>query len=119
MFRETLQEIVERTDGSLAGILMDQQGTRIESYARADAGFDIDEVGVEYGVLLGSIRKATEQLSAGVTEEVAIGTDRMTTVLRTLGNDYYVALALRPDANLGKGRFMLRLAVPKLLAELT
>jgi predicted regulator of Ras-like GTPase activity (Roadblock/LC7/MglB family) len=118
MFHEALRDIVESTDGSLAGILMDSQGARIDSYARPGAGFDIDEVGVEYGVLLGSIRKATEQLAAGVTQEVAIGTDKMITLIRTLGESYYLALALRPDGNFGKGRFMMRTAAPKLMAEL-
>jgi predicted regulator of Ras-like GTPase activity (Roadblock/LC7/MglB family) len=118
MFHETLREIVENTDGSLAGILMDSQGARIDGYARPDAGFDIDEVGVEYGVLLGSIRKATQQLAAGTTQEVAIGTDKMITLIRTLGESYYLALALRPDGNYGKGRFLMRSAAPKLMAEL-
>ena len=37
MFHEALRDIVENTDGSLAGILMDAQGSRIDSYARLRA----------------------------------------------------------------------------------
>jgi predicted regulator of Ras-like GTPase activity (Roadblock/LC7/MglB family) len=119
MFQETLRDIVEQTEGSLAGILMDHQGARIESYARPEAGFDIDAIGVEYGVLLGSIRNATQQLQAGATQEVAIGTDKMITLIRTLGDQYYLALAIRPEGNFGKGRYMMRTAAPKLMAELS
>jgi len=119
MFKETLREIVEKTEGSLAGVVMDSAGVAIESFAREDAGFDIDAVGIEYGVLLGSIRKATEQLEAGLTQEVAIGTDKMLTLIRTLGESYYLALTLRPDGNYGKGRFLMRCALPKLMAELS
>jgi predicted regulator of Ras-like GTPase activity (Roadblock/LC7/MglB family) len=119
MFRETLQQIVDSTEGSLAGVVMDSAGVAIDTYARPDAGFDIDTIGVEYGVLLGSIRRATESLEAGSTQEVAIGAEKVFTIIRTLGESYYVALALRPDGNLGKGRYLLRIASPRLLAELS
>ena len=79
---------------------------------------DITTVGIEFGVVLGSIKRAAESLEAGTTCEVAIGTDKMVTLIRTLGETYFLAVALRPDGNLGKGRFLMRTAAPKLLAEL-
>ena len=118
MFKEALRDIVERTDGGIAGLLMDSSGIAIESYARENAPFDITVIGVEYGVLLGSIRKASEMLEAGTANEVAISTDKMITIIRTLGNDYFLALAITPEGNFGKGRYMMRIALPKLLAEL-
>ena len=42
----------------------------------------------------------------------------MITLIRTLNDTYFLALAMRPDGNLGKGRYMMRTAAPKLLAEL-
>ena len=42
----------------------------------------------------------------------------MITLIRTLGDTYFLALAIKPDGNLGKGRFLMRTAAPKLLAEL-
>src|SRR4051812_46389853 len=116
MFKETLREIVDGTEGSLAGVVMDSAGGGIDTDGRENPGFDIDAIGIEYGILLGSIRRATQSLEAGTTQEVAIGTDRMVTIIRTLGESYYLALALRPDGNLGKGRYMMRLAIPKLMA---
>jgi predicted regulator of Ras-like GTPase activity (Roadblock/LC7/MglB family) len=118
MFKEALRDIVERTDGGIAGLLMDSSGIAIESYARENAPFDITVIGVEYGVLLGSIRKASEMLEAGTANEVAISTDKMITIIRTLGTDYFLALAITPEGNFGKGRYMMRIALPKLLAEL-
>jgi len=32
--------------------------------------------------------------------------------------DYFVVLALRPDGNYGKGRYALRIAAPRIRAEL-
>jgi predicted regulator of Ras-like GTPase activity (Roadblock/LC7/MglB family) len=118
MFRETLREIVEKTEGAVAGIIMDSEGIAVESYARPDAPFDITTIGIEFGVVLGSIKRAAESLDAGNAREIAIGTDKMIAIIRTLGDTYFLALALRPDGNFGKGRFLMRSVAPKLLAEL-
>jgi predicted regulator of Ras-like GTPase activity (Roadblock/LC7/MglB family) len=118
MFREALREIVDKTDGGVAGLIMDSEGIAVETYALEDAPFDITTVGIEFGVVLGSIKRAAEQLEAGEAREVAIGTDKMTTLIRTLGDSYFLAVAIRPDGNFGKGRYLMRAAAPKLLAEL-
>jgi predicted regulator of Ras-like GTPase activity (Roadblock/LC7/MglB family) len=118
MFKEALREIVDRTEGGIAGLLMDASGIAVESYSRDGAQFDITTIGVEYGVLLGSIKRAAEMLEAGAANEVAISTDRMITIIRTLGSEYFLALAMTPEGNFGKGRFLMRTAAPKLLAEL-
>jgi predicted regulator of Ras-like GTPase activity (Roadblock/LC7/MglB family) len=118
MFQEALREIVDRTEGGVAGLIMDSEGIPVESYARDGAPFDITTIGIEFGVVLSSIKRAAESLEAGKAQEVAIGTDKMVTLMRTLGDGYFLAIALRPDGNLGKGRFLMRTAAPKLLAEL-
>ncbi len=119
MFQDALRDIVERTDGGIASLIMDSEGIAVESYARDDAPFDINTVGIEFGVVLGSIKRAAESLEAGRAHEVAIGTDKMITLIRTLGDTYFLAVAIKPDGNLGKGRFLMRTAAPKLIAELT
>jgi predicted regulator of Ras-like GTPase activity (Roadblock/LC7/MglB family) len=118
MFREALREIVDKTEGGVAGLIMDSEGIPVESYARDGAPFDITTIGIEFGVVLSSIKRAAESLEAGKATEVAIGTDKMVTLMRTLGDGYFLAIAMKPDGNLGKGRFLMRTAAPKLLAEL-
>jgi predicted regulator of Ras-like GTPase activity (Roadblock/LC7/MglB family) len=118
MFQQTLREIVDSTDGGVAGLIMDSEGIAVDSYARDDAPFDITTVGIEFGVVLGSIKRAADSLEAGKTREIAIGTEKMITIIRTLNETYFLALALRPDGNLGKGRYLMRTAAPKLIAEL-
>jgi predicted regulator of Ras-like GTPase activity (Roadblock/LC7/MglB family) len=118
MFKEALRDIVERTDGGIAGLLMDSAGNAVETYSRDGASLDISAVGVEFGVVLGSIKKAAEMLEAGDARELAIGTDKIMTLIRPLGDGYILALAMSPDGNFGKGRYLMRTAVPKLLAEL-
>ncbi|HLK37137.1 MAG TPA: hypothetical protein VKU41_10335 [Polyangiaceae bacterium] len=118
MFQDALREIVDKTEGGVAGLIMDSEGIAVDTYARDGAPFDITTVGIEFGVVLGSIKRAADQLEAGKTCEVAIGTDKIVTLIRTLGETYFLAVAIRPDGNLGKGRYLMRTAAPKLLAEL-
>jgi predicted regulator of Ras-like GTPase activity (Roadblock/LC7/MglB family) len=118
MFQDALRGMVEGTEGGVAGLIMDNEGIAVDSYARGDAPFDITTVGIEFGVVLGSIKRAAESLEAGQAREVAIGTEKMTTLIRTINDTYFLALAILPDGNLGKGRFLMRTVVPKLLVEL-
>jgi predicted regulator of Ras-like GTPase activity (Roadblock/LC7/MglB family) len=118
MFQDALREIVDKTEGGVASLIMDSEGIAVESYARAGAPFDITTIGIEFGVVLGSIKRATESLEAGKPSEVAIGTDKMITIIRTLGETYFLALAMQPDGNFGKGRFLMRTVAPRLIAEL-
>jgi predicted regulator of Ras-like GTPase activity (Roadblock/LC7/MglB family) len=119
MFKEALQDMVDKTDGGIAGLLMDSSGIALESYSRDDAPFDINTIGIEFSVVIGSIKRATESLEAGSTHEVAIGTDKMITLIRMLSDTYFLALAMKPEGNFGKGRYLMRTAAPKLLAELS
>ena len=71
MFQAALREIVDHVEGGVAGLIMDSEGIAVDSYARADAPFDINVVGIEFGVVLGSIKRAAESLEAGKAHEVA------------------------------------------------
>jgi predicted regulator of Ras-like GTPase activity (Roadblock/LC7/MglB family) len=118
MFREALRDLVEKTDGGIAGLVMDNEGIALESYSRDGTPFDINTIGIEFGVVLGSIKRAAESLDAGAAREVAIATDKFTTVIRTLSDQYFLALAVKPEGNVGKARYLVRTVAPKLTAEL-
>lgn len=118
MFREAIQRVVEGVDGGLAGMLVDFEGIPVESYSRQDAGFDIEAVGAEASVLVKSIQRATEMLEAGDTKEVSIRSEKMVTLIRVLNESYFLAVTLKPEGNLGKARYLLRVSAPALLDEL-
>lgn len=118
MFKEALQSVVDGTDGGIAGLLMDFEGIPLESYAKPGAVLDIETVGAEVSVVVKGIQRATEMLDAGATREVSFKSDKMITLIRVVNEGYFVALTLTPDANLGKGRYLLRLLAPKLAEEL-
>ena len=118
MFKEQLQAIVDGSDGGIASLLMDSSGIALESYSKDDAPFDFNMVGIEFSVVVNSIKRATEMLEAGVAREVAVNTERMTTIIRMLSSEYFLALTIKPEGNLGKARYLMRTAAPKILAEL-
>ncbi|MGC4089767.1 MAG: roadblock/LC7 domain-containing protein [Polyangiaceae bacterium] len=118
MFKEALQSVVDGTDGGLAGLLMDFEGIPVETYSKPNAVFDIEQVGAEISVVVKAIQRASEMLDAGTTHEVAFRSDKLVTLIRVINETYFVAMALTPEGNLGKGRYMLRVVAPQLAEEL-
>jgi predicted regulator of Ras-like GTPase activity (Roadblock/LC7/MglB family) len=76
-------------------------------------------VGSEYSQVLMQIRQAAQMLDMGSTSEVAIQAENMTTLMRLLNEEYFIAVTMRPQGNIGKARFLLRTSAPKLLENLT
>lgn len=118
MFKEALKGVVDATEGGMAGLLMDFEGIPLEVYAKEGTPFDIEAVGAEISVVVKAIQRATEMLDAGTTKEVSFKSDKMVTLIRVLDQNYFLALALAPEGNFGKGRYLLRTSAPKFLEQL-
>lgn len=118
MFREPLRKIVDGVEGGVAGLVMGFDGIAVESYARDAGAVDINTVGMEFSALLSQVRRAAEILELGGIQEITIKAELLTVVVRVLSSDYFLALALRPEGNFGKGRYLLRVMAPRLQAEL-
>ncbi len=119
MFKEVLQSVVDNTEGGIAGLLMGYDGIPVDQYVRQGQTIDVESVGMEYSVVLKQILKAAEMLQAGAAKEVAIKAERITTVIRLINEEYFVAITLQPSGNLGKARFLLRTRGQSLADELT
>lgn len=118
MFKEALQGAVDGVHGGVAGVVMDFEGIPLETYAKPESSFDIETVGAEVSVVVKAIQRATEMLDAGETREVAFKSDKMVTLIRIINETYFLAMAMDPDGNIGKGRYVLRVLAPKLRGEL-
>jgi predicted regulator of Ras-like GTPase activity (Roadblock/LC7/MglB family) len=118
-FREDLEAICGRVDGAFAASLMGFDGIAIETaQVNPPAGIELLNVIVEYSGILGQVRQAAESLQMGKASEVSIRTEKLVAVARPLTPDYFVLLALAPDGNVGRARYELRIAAPKLVAQL-
>lgn len=121
MFVEALKEVVDNTDGAVACLLMDVEGIPLESYIRegSTAPFDIEVVGAEFSVIVKSVQRTVDSLEAGGAKELAVQADKVITIIRLLTAEYFIAVALEPSGNIGKGRYMMRVIAPKLVEELS
>jgi predicted regulator of Ras-like GTPase activity (Roadblock/LC7/MglB family) len=119
MFKSILREVVENADGAVASILMGFDGITVDSYASENAEVDMETVGSEYSQVLAQVRQAAQMLDMGSAHEVSVQAENMTTLMRLLNDEYFVAVAMKPQGNVGKARFLLRTQAPKLLENLT
>ena len=120
-FRENIQKLVDKLDGGIAGVLMGFDGIPLDSYAKAGFGDslpDIQTLAAEFAHLVSQARRTVQSLDAGALAEVAIRTDTVTLVISVITPEYFLACAMLPTAIIGKARYLVKVAAPKLRAEL-
>lgn len=118
MFVKQLQDIVDKTEGAWAGLLMGFDGIAVEQYTKPAASVDLLTVSMEFSFLLNQARKAVEILDLGGLQEVAIHTQNLTLLMRVLQGGYFLALAMDPQGLVGQARYQLRMQAPYVQASL-
>jgi len=120
MFRELLETILERTEGSLGALIMGTDGIAVEKVlgeAGKDANLDIATA--EFTSLIRGAQRAGTDLGLGNLRELVVSFDDSTFLMRLLSRDYFVVLVMTSEGNLGRGRFELRKAELQLAKEFT
>ena len=111
MFKEALQAIVEKTDGSLGALIMGADGLSIEKFFTEEGvAANLDVAAAELTSLIRSATKSGKDLDLGDLRELVVVLGNVIFVMRLFNKDYFVVLALRPEGNLGRGRYELRKA---------
>ena len=117
-FREHLEEVCRNVDGAVACSLMGVDGIEVDTHLADGGELDLKSLLVEYSGVLRSAREAAEAHEAGDLAEIAISTDKLVAVVRSVSPEYFMVVALTPDGNFGKARYLLRVTAPKLRSEL-
>jgi predicted regulator of Ras-like GTPase activity (Roadblock/LC7/MglB family) len=122
-FASILQEIVDKCGGGLAAALMGADGIPIEQVeasgeGRGSLGDEVDVLGVEFGRILDEMRKASDSVGGGALEEVSVRLSNFWVLMRVVDEETYLVLAIEPDGNAGKGRFLMRRHLMALRDEL-
>lgn len=112
MFKEKLSQVVENVDGTLGCLLIGFDGIPIESLYPDDEIPEMDEVAVELSNLLGKFRRLQQNYDMGGVDELAVTIGDMTTLAHVVGDEYILMLALDSQADVDRGRNMLRLMAP-------
>jgi predicted regulator of Ras-like GTPase activity (Roadblock/LC7/MglB family) len=118
LFAETLKKVVDNVDGGIAAVIMGLDGIPVETYVRQADRVDVNTVAMEFSFILTQVRKAGDSLAVGGLEELSVKAQQLLLVCRMISPQYFVAIVIAPEGNLGKARFLARLAQPSLVAEL-
>jgi predicted regulator of Ras-like GTPase activity (Roadblock/LC7/MglB family) len=118
MFKETLESVIERTEGSLGALIMGIDGIAVERLLKeAGQEANLDVAAAEFTSLVRNAQKAGKDTGLGNLRELMISLEGAVVIMRLLGRDYFVVLAMAPEGNLGKARFELRKAELQLKKE--
>src|SRR3954462_5211906 len=112
-FKAILTEMISSVDGAIGAGLVGLDGMAIDQVS-VKSDFDITVAGAEYATIIKNARKASENFGLGKTSEVLIATESATMIMMTVADQYFVAIALALDGNIGRGRLELKKAIPKL-----
>ena len=115
-FADIIKEVVQGTEGALGALVVGIDGIPVEEFS-VNTDIDLQSMTVEYATLLKEIERGSQASQLGSTKEVTVIADKAMIMLRRLTEEYFLVLIIKPDGNFGKGRFLLRMSVPKLLKE--
>jgi len=118
MFKEALQTIVQKTDGSLGALIMGADGLSVEKFFTEEGNAaNLDVAAAEFTSLVRNAMRSGNDLDLGELHEMVVVLGRVTFLMRLFNRDYFVCLALGPEGNLGRGRYELRKAELQLATE--
>ena len=122
-FTSTLQQIVDQCGGGIGIALMDREGISIEQVTATSMpedclDEDIGTAGAEFSLILAEVHKASDALGGGAVRELLVSLGRFNLIMCLVDEGYFLVLALTPDGNLGKARYLLRRHLPSIREEM-
>jgi len=115
-FSGVLKETVEKVDGAVSAMIIASDGIQVEEYVQEKL-VDLTGLGAEASAMIRDISNAAENLRLGEAREFSIISDTCGIIMRKITDEYYLALVIKPEGNYGKGRYVLKTAVPKIENE--
>ncbi len=114
MFKATLEGMINETPGGVGAVLMGYDGIAIDQFFLDSGDLDLQLVALEYSNVVKEIRHTAELLGTGALQEVTIKTGRFYVIIHALTDEYFVAMTLEREGNLGKGRYLILRDAPVL-----
>ena len=111
MFKETLEGVMERAEGAIGALIMGTDGIAVESVLRpAGRDANLDVAAAEFTSIIRNSHRIGGDIGLGTLREITVTLDNAIILMRILNREYFLMLALKPEGNLGRGRFELRKA---------
>ncbi len=108
-FADALKQIAARVPESQVLMIMGTDGIPIEKLVLKQDP-NMEAVAAEYTTLLRASVTAAADTGLGALNELAVVTEKMTTLLVGITPDYFLFAALEPGALAGRARFAMRMA---------
>lgn len=108
-FADTLKQVAARVPETQVLIVMGTDGIPVEKLVVRPAA-NLEAVAAEYTALLKSSVAVAGDTGLGDLKELAIVTEKMTTLLVAITPEYFLFAGLEPGALMGRARFALRMA---------
>lgn len=102
VFRDALESIRGKVDGTIAASLIALDGIAVASVT--DGSVPLDVLGAEFGGFVKSVRLSNTDLNTGDVREFSLVTDKYITLLSAVTPEYFLLLVLRPEGNYGRAR---------------
>src|SRR5207253_8714871 len=111
MFKEPLKAIIERTDGSIGALIMGTDGIAVEKVLTDEArDSNLDVAAAEFTSLVRNAQRTGRDTGLGSLRELVVVLEEAVVIMRLFSREYFVVLAMKPNGNLGRGRFEIRKA---------
>jgi predicted regulator of Ras-like GTPase activity (Roadblock/LC7/MglB family) len=108
-FTTMLTELVSGVDGAIGAAFIDNYGEAVQSFTAP--GHD-DEylklMGAYQGIALQTSQNVLKQLDAGSVDYYLAAYDNASFLVKALKANYFILLALSPEANYGQGIYRVR-----------
>lgn len=115
--RGSLKDVVEKVGGGVGALIMGYDGIPIEEYI-LESKYDVQLLAVEYVNVMKEVKRSVDLIKSGELEEILVSTEQSKIIIRPVCEDYFIMLILDSDGNYGKGRYLLKLEIPRLREEL-
>lgn len=118
IFKQTLEAILEHTEGSVGVLIMGTDGIVVEKVFGEDGrDANLDVAAAEFTSLLRQAERTGSNMGFGSLRELVVTLEKLNFIIRMVSHEYFIVLALGLDGNIGRGRFELRKAELELARE--
>ena len=118
MFKEALETIVALTGGATGALIMGTDGIAVEKVlAEEGTEANLDVAAATFTSLVKSAQRMGVETGLGDLSELVVSLRDAVIIMRLFSQDYFVVLGLKPEGNLGRGRYELRKAELQLARE--
>jgi len=115
-FRDVLEGIRDRVDGTLAVSVIGLDGISVASIN--DGNVPLEAMGAEFGGFIKSVAQSKRELNTGEVLQFSLVTEKYIVMIFAVTQEYYVLLVTKPEGNYGRARFELARAKQLLHKEL-